>query len=240
MAPHQHLQWFEQNIEWFEHIGADELGVAVPNCPGWTVESVVNHLSFGLGLGYPVALSKAPDIADDQGFAGLDLPAVNPTGDDALQMFSRNLRSCLATFEATDPERPAWTYGSRGVAGFWFRRAAVETALHRLDVEDALPSRREPISDERLTDGIAETIEFALPLAARIAGEPHSGVTVSVPDLTLRREIGPRPTSAEIEGTGIDVFAALWGRNRTRVRIAGDEDVATEWLSRIEMAFSGR
>ncbi|MGH1505388.1 MAG: maleylpyruvate isomerase N-terminal domain-containing protein [Acidimicrobiales bacterium] len=51
MAPAQHLAWFNDNIDWLVALGSDDLDTAVPACPGWTVESVINHLTFGLGRG---------------------------------------------------------------------------------------------------------------------------------------------------------------------------------------------
>ena len=50
----------------------------------------------------------------------------------------------------------------KGIEAFWFRRAAVETTLHRLDVVEALGIDDPTIATERLDDAIEETTEFAL------------------------------------------------------------------------------
>ncbi len=240
MAPQQHLQWFEHNIGWFESLEIADLQESVPNCPGWTVEDVLNHLSYGLGRGYQVALTQPAGVADEQVFDGVERPTTYPIGEAAMAAFTTNMRSCLETFRKTDPERVAWTYEGQGRARFWFRRAAIETALHRLDVQDALPRPRDQIPPERLADGIAETVEFALPLAARIAGEPQGGLTVAVADLNLRLGVGNQSPLATISGSGEDVLVALWGRRCDRVQVVGDGNLAADWLSLVEQAFSGR
>jgi hypothetical protein len=109
-----------------------------------------------------------------------------------------------------------------------------------LDVEDALSRHRMTIPAAWVADGIAETVEVVLPLAARLAGEPSAGLSVSVPEFGLRLDVGEGPAAAEICGSGSAVFAALWGRNGDGVQVDGDTDVATEWLSRIERAFADR
>lgn len=240
MAPQQHLQWFEDNIDWFERLRAADLDEGVPSCPGWTVAEVVNHLSFGLGLGYQAAVSTPPDTPDREVFVDVAWPEVEPVGSAVLEVFSQHMRSCLATFATTDPDRPTWTYGGPGQARFWFRRAAIETTLHRMDVADALSTVPAPLPAERAADAIAETLEFALPLAARIAGEPAGRLTVAVPDLRLELGVGRGEPGATIIGGGDDVLAALWGRHPQRVTVDGDGAVATSWLSRIEHAFAGR
>lgn len=240
MAPHQHLQWFEDNIGWFESLTAEDLERDVPNCPGWTVENVVNHLSFGVGLAYPEAVTKPPDTRDEHVFAGVRRPDVSPVGPRALEIFSQNMRSCLAAFNNTDPEQPTWTYAGPGVAKFWFRRAAIETTLHQIDVSEALARRQIALAADRTIDAISETVEFALPLAARIAGEPDGRLTVATSDQSLLLNVGTGDKEATMTGASEAVLAALWGRHQERVEVVGDRAVATEWLSRIEHAFAGR
>ncbi len=128
----------------------------------------------------------------------------------------------------------------RGTARFWYRRAAIETALHRLDVAEALQDPLSALSDDRTVDAIAETLEFALPLAAEMVGVPDGRLIVCSPELDVRVEVGAGLRHATVVGHGQDVLNALWGRHRERVSVIGDRAVAEEWLSRIEVAFAGR
>lgn len=240
MTADEHLEWFADNIDWFDHIPVERYGTAVPACDGWTIESVINHLSFGLGLGYAVAVVKPPQTPDDQVFAGVTWPIDWPSRAAAKASFSTNMRNCLDVFRSLDPAMPTATYAGAGQAGFWFRRACVETTLHRDDVVEALPelARARPL--ERTVDAIAETVSFALPFGASIAGSPVGKLGINVLDTGHTFEVGGGPPVARIIGSAEHLLAALWGRNTSRVEVEGDRNVAAEWLALIERAFAGR
>ncbi len=240
VAPHEHLDWLEDNIGWFEAIPPSALTSAVPNCPGWVVEDVVNHLALGLGLAYPVAMSKGPDTPPDEVFVGVVWPDEKPTGPAAIGGFSTAMRQCLQTFSATDPDRSCWTYAGPGTARFWMRRAAIETTLHRMDVEQALSGAASPLPDDRVADAIAETVDFALPLAAEMTADPGGRLTVASPALDLTRQVGSGRPEATVTGPGEPLLRALWGRDLDAIEVSGDQLVATAWLSLIERAFAGR
>lgn len=241
MAPAQHLEWFEDNINWFsDHATIEVLATDVPRCPGWTVENVLTHLAVGLGLGYPHALRSAPGTPDNEAFADVPWPAALPGGAGAIELFEREMLSCLEIFRATDPDWPCYAYGGSATAAFWFRRAAIETSLHRLDVADALGGAPSPLPVDRLEDAIDESIGFALPLARRWSGaESLPGVTVRPSGLDPV-PLGDGPAVATISGEGVELLDALWGRSTDRVMISGDRHVALRWLKVVEQAFAGR
>ena len=239
MAPQQHLEWFEENIAWFEAAAPERLAEPVPTCPGWTVLDVVNHLSLGLGLAYPVAMSKAPETADEVAFDGVRWPAAIPGLRDAVAGFSENMRGCLQTFRQTDPDTPCWTYAGPGAASFWFRRAAIETAMHRMDVEDAIGGS-DPLLPERAADAVIEAADFALPLAAEWSSRPEGTLSVSTPQLAEPVAVGDGPPTATVSGPTESVLRALWGRDDGEVSISGDREVARAWLSVVEAGFAGR
>ncbi len=240
MAPSQHLDWFEDNISWFENLSLGELDRSVPNCPGWRVQDVLNHLSFGLGLAYPAALLCPPDTPDVEVFADVEWPTEHPDGSAAVTTFGENMRACLAVFRDADPYMSCWTYGGPGVAGFWFRRAAIETALHRMDVEDIIPESGSAMPEERVVDALIESVEFALPFAAQISGAPDGHLTVRSPELVSDLELGRGSRRATVHGAGTEVLRALWGRSSRQVTITGDQALAADWLARVELAFANR
>lgn len=239
MAPQQHLQWFDENIGWFEDLPVECLDAAVPNCPGWVVTDVFNHLSLGLGLAYPMAVAAPPTATATEAFADMSAPETAPTGAAAIGAFSANMRSCLGSFRTVDPDRPCWTYPGPGTARFWIRRAAIETAVHRIDVEEALADSPSPLRPDRAVDAIAEAVEFVLPLAAELTDGPAGRLNISSPELDLRLQLGTGPRQAGIMGSGQAVLNALWGRP-TVVEVSGDRGLADEWLSLVERAFAGR
>lgn len=239
MTAEEHLTWFAENIAWFEAIALDDMATHVPACPGWNIEHVLNHLSYGLGLAYPSALDVAPDGDLDAAFAGVPWPKAYPEGIDAMTEFRRNLGSCLERFRHVDPDKRCVTYEGPGTASFWFRRAAIETTLHRFDVAEALTGVTLELVDERAHDMIDDAVHFALPLAASIAG-PVPGRVILLVDDERRFELGAGEPAAVVHGTASDLACGLWGRHRDDLRIDGDQTTVNGWFSLVEVAFAGR
>ncbi len=240
MGPSQHLDWLADNIGWFLAIPVARLCDDVPSCPRWNVEAVINHLGYGVGLAYPYALVADPAGTPAEAFAGVPRPADLPTGPSALGEFERNMEACLDTFRHTDPAAPCFTYAGPGVAAFWFRRAAIETALHRVDVAEALSLSDSQLPLDRATDAIAESVEFALPLAARVCSAEVEAISVRVGSTSTAFKLGDGEIAAEVSGDPMSILSSLWGRSRQGIRIEGDETVADEWMSLVEAAFGGR
>jgi uncharacterized protein (TIGR03083 family) len=239
VSPAQHIEWLVENTEWFASLDEKCLGVTVPACPGWTIENVVTHLAFGLGIGYRHALAVPPHCPDHLAFADVTWPTKMPIGAQALTVFQQELRACIERFRSVDPATTCYTYAGPGVAAFWFRRAAIETTLHRMDVTEALASDEIAVSPKRAEDAIAETIEFALPLAARWTGREPASIAIR-PNGGKSFVLGVGPVVADIGGDRIALLGALWGRSRRNITVEGDYETANCWLTRIEVAFAGR
>lgn len=203
----------------------------------WTIGDVLAHLAFGLGVGYPMAMRAAPDATAAEAFAELSIPSPPPRGRAARVAFLEHLDACAAAFRATDPGRPCFTYAGPGVAGFWFRRAAIEMSLHRIDVAEALDGTHRLAAD-RLADAIAESAEFALPFAAALLGETPPAARVADSAVSPRRwhPLGLGDAEVSFSADGHELLAALWGRP-AEVTCSGDPDVADQWLSLVRRAF---
>jgi uncharacterized protein (TIGR03083 family) len=122
--------------------------------------------------------------------------------------------------------------------GFWFRRMAHETAVHRVDLHQAL-GREWSVNPELASDGIAEAIE--LWLGVRLAAPPAgSGRTVLLS--TPERDWRIRPlqayvdfpqggtADATVDGEPAAVWAWVWGRSddSVPVSVTGDPTAADE------------
>lgn len=238
MTPEQHLNWFAESIVWFEDIDVDKYGLDVPGCPGWKVEDVVSHLAIGLGLAYPFALATAPDAPLGAAFADVPFPDPMPTGPEARVCFVEYMNDCLSTCRHTPPTQACWTYEGPGSAGFWFRRAAIEVALHRIDAEGALGLPSTPLSAERSLDAIADAASFVLPLAASLVGAEPNAITLFHHETETSFVVGEGPSTAEVHGTADEVLAATWGRGIDRVDVTGDTDAARAWFELVPVAFA--
>lgn len=239
MAPTEHLAWLEDNVQWFSVLNVQDLARDVPACHGWNVEYVVNHLTFGLAVAYPVAMAASPTTPAELVFVGVQRPTSYPGGQQALDLFASKMSECLERFRGTDPSAPCWTYAGAGTAAFWFRRAAIETTLHRMDVAEALNSETD-ITDDRVADAILEALTFALPLAGTITSPPVGQLVVETSCLDHPVSVGSGNPIATLKGEPHHVLNALWGRHREHVDVTGDQDIADTWLSLVETAFAGR
>src|SRR5947209_1967828 len=103
-----------------------DLSVDVPTCPGWTMSDLVQHLGG-------VYLHKADCIR-----LGVE-PPWPPEGLSSQppdELLERSYRALTAEFDAHRPgDHAASWYVLDQSVGFWIRRMAHETVIHRVDAE---------------------------------------------------------------------------------------------------------
>jgi uncharacterized protein (TIGR03083 family) len=209
----------------------------VPTCPKWTVHDLVSHIAQVHNM-VTEALKIGP--ADPRP-ALADLP----TGwDELLTWWDAKRVEMVAALGADDPARQAWSFVPQmGTVGWWARRQAHETAIHRLDAEHARSDKVPTLlfDSELAADGIDEvlatmsvhrarvkrpevTVEGTLLVHAADAGrawmvEAHGGVV----------EVGPIEDSATdadatLAGTADAVYRAAW-RRPSHAILTGKEEM---------------
>lgn len=233
------------------------LDAPVPSCPGWTVATLVTHLA-GIYT-HRVALVRsrpAPPVAGS--YAAPDLPEpfklwmAYVFDDDAIrlhrpappvpagivELFERTAADLARTLWALDPSDPIWTwFPADQSAGFWQRRMAQETAVHRWDAELAHGTPG-PIASELASDGVDEIVDVMLPMrprwaetARRGAGEryhfhrtdgPGEWLVTFAPDGPVVTREHARGDVA-LRGSASDLLLWLWHRIRAdRLEVFGD------------------
>ena len=193
-----------------------DLDAAVPPCPGWRVRDVVTHTAevYEHKLACMELLAK-PEPWPPQ------WPDREP-----LEWFADAHGRLLAKLGSTDPATPSYTWWPENqTVGFWVRRMAQETAVHRVDAQSAFDAVT-PIDAELAVDGVDEVL--TLMLAGDWSDEPvervGDGERIEVKPggqrwlVTLREqsiEVGS-PDGAAVNGTvrgaPSDVLLWLWGR----------------------------
>jgi uncharacterized protein (TIGR03083 family) len=206
-----------------EAVGAAELGSPVPSCPDWTLEQLVAHL--GGEHRTAIAAIGGRGAAPDH----VDVPPL--TGGELLEWWDEGYADLLDLLGSADADAPAWNpYVAARTAGFWFRRQAVETALHRWDAQLAATGLTEPLHRTIAADGVDEVLTVFLP-SGRGTG-PHDrfgllrlfpddieaswtvrvrGAAVSVLDTHTVLDPGPHPP-VEAHGPASDLLLVVWGR----------------------------
>jgi uncharacterized protein (TIGR03083 family) len=127
-----------------------DLDVPVPSCPGWTMGDLVYHVA-------EVYLHKATIMRT--GEWPRPWPPARLAAEPRLALLGRAYGELTAEFGAREVTQavPTW-YEPDETVGFWLRRMAQETVIHRIDAELAagLPDTRVP--DDLALDGVDEVL----------------------------------------------------------------------------------
>jgi uncharacterized protein (TIGR03083 family) len=222
-------------------VGRMGLAAAVRSCPGWTVESVVRHVAT-------VYLHKVEVLRLGA------LPKPWPPdfgGRDALELYDEARAAIVDALEQAGTGLETWTFNPDDKSsGFWYRRMALESVVHRIDVEQAHEVVT-PIDPDLALDGIDELLfpnlggpwweegdtEHPIDATVRITADGRSW-TVRADATSVEVSQGAEgDVATEIFGPAEAVFLWLWGRVAdSAIESVGDEDVLREFRARVSEA----
>ncbi|HEX6357278.1 maleylpyruvate isomerase N-terminal domain-containing protein [Actinophytocola sp.] len=202
-------------------------GADMPTAPGWTVRHLVRHIARVHDW---VRRSLDTDPAEER--PGRAQPPEDWDG--TLAFWDETLDGMLHELRKRGPASPAWTFSSDKTVGFWARRQAHETAIHRLDAEHAAHGDAVDhlvFDPELAADGIDEALTLMI---ARNPVEVSGTVLIHAADagrawlVTLTAGKTPNigrateiDTDASLVGTADAVYRAIWGRPSHAV-VSGD------------------
>lgn len=216
----------------------------VPSCPEWSVGDLVRHLGSIYQWVRGTAAAGSVERPEPR-VIGDDVPAATDAA--VLPWFDTQLAELLSVLESVDADQPAWNWAPQAKkAGFWHRRMAHETVIHRWDAQLSV-GMTEPIETKLAGDTIAEVLDSWLPAGRRHTDEDvHGIVQLTASDLGHQWTIRLRgkgialldtdtlldddshPARALATGNASDLALALWGRlNWDVLDIAGDEPLLT-------------
>jgi uncharacterized protein (TIGR03083 family) len=214
--------------------GAD-LGAAVPSCPGWAMADLLRHVA-------EVYLHKTECMR--QGREPGPWPPEGLAEEPALALLDRSYAALTGEFGTRRPEQAAFSwYGPDQSVGFWIRRMAQETVIHRVDAELSARVPVAAIPADLAADGIAEVLEIFLAYGSvtwpdyftetlASAGDRTAGVVTPEGRWLVRltaKDVqvewaGRGEPDATVEGSSADVLLWLWARGGEGVTTAGDEE----------------
>ncbi|MBC2878542.1 MULTISPECIES: maleylpyruvate isomerase family mycothiol-dependent enzyme [Streptomyces] len=236
------------------HVDGVPLTAPVASCPGWTVAHLLRHVTGALTWAGTIVASRATepvphDIVDD----------VEPRpGDDPVTLAAELARAAERLAEAlgeAGPDTAVWSPGPVVTTGFWARRMAHETAVHRADaalaagvrytLDDAvaldaldewtafaaLPEAYGPRPGAPDLLGPARTLRFeATGTAADPLGEWLIDLTGDAP---VRRRAA-EPAAVTVRGTPGDLLLAVYRRPvpEGTVEVLGDAALFDLWRTR--------
>lgn len=214
-----------------------DLDAHVPSCPDWNVAKLVIHM----GQHHRWVADSVQRGGEPPG----DPPKPGLQGDELIAWLAQGVHDLADLLERSDDEAPAWSWSGDNRVGFWRRRTALETLVHRWDGENATgeTSALDPVLASDCVDEML--FIFALRYGSVYTGRPGTA-SLSLTDApgawTIRftggetptteyRGDGARPSDVTIEGGAEDVSLFLWGRRDPDVvKVVGDEDLARPML----------
>ncbi|WP_199853023.1 maleylpyruvate isomerase N-terminal domain-containing protein [Plantactinospora sp. BC1] len=167
-------------------VASADLAAAVPSCPDWTVADLVRHVAT-------VYLHKVECMRTGR------IPSSWPpdlSGEEPLALLDRACLALRAEFDSRDPGAlaPTW-YDPDQTVGFWLRRMAQETVVHRVDAELAVAGAVTEIPADLAVDGIDEVLRIFLGYGSRRWPERFIDV---LPDSAIRLLATAGPASWQI------------------------------------------
>ena len=207
----------------------------VPTCPEWTVNDLVDHVAH-------VYLHKVECMRHNA--APDPWPAPGLDQGPRLDLLHRAYRELSDEFAARDAGSEAHTwYEPDQTVGFWMRRMAHETVIHRIDAELGAGVPSQPVPDDLALDGIDEVLDLFLAWPStrwteefEQVLEPKQPGSVGIlagdkrwlvswqPSGLVSAALGDGASDAEVSGSPEAVLRWLWRRSGTdAITVAGDE-----------------
>jgi uncharacterized protein (TIGR03083 family) len=221
-----------------------DLAAPVPTCPGWTVADLVDHVG-------KVYLHKTLAI---RAGAEPDWPPAGIEDEEPLALLDRTYAELLREFSSHEPSAPggSW-YTPDQTVGFWFRRMAQETVIHRIDAELATGQPVAPVPADLAIDGIDELLkvfvaygvsEWGSEFTEILGGSPGRTYAVRTDGAAWRARSGPGlftvtddtagskgtdgTADVTVSGPPEDVLRWLWNRQGTGATVEGAPEAVEE------------
>jgi uncharacterized protein (TIGR03083 family) len=217
----------------------------VPACPGFTIGEIIRHVGgvYRVAKLWPVEGRAPREWQRD--------PAPGQSTEDYLRA---GLAEVVEEFAAHDPaDRAASWWPADRTYGFWCRRLAHETTVHRYDVQEAARAPITEIAADFAIDGVDEALAAwfgqRLPMLG-LSGTTTRSVAVRTGGHHWIARAGPGQTQAWrcsaadadqadalVSGSPMSVYLWLWGRQgHQAVAWERDEDAIGQFWALLRLA----
>lgn len=226
---------------------AGDLEAAVPTCPGWSVRELVEHVAEVYQ--HKIACTRLQAQPEDW-------PPPPPAGD-PRDWLARSTIELVDLLRERGADAPSVTWHPpEQTVGFWYRRMAQETAVHRVDAESAADDIT-PVAADLAVDGIDEVLTIMLEgdwsdvpddQWGEASPDMGDGQTVAVLGgdavwrVSFKRHVvevqsGAGPADASVGGAPSEVLLWLWGRRPSdAIEVSGDDSAVRALRARLVLA----
>jgi uncharacterized protein (TIGR03083 family) len=236
------------------------MGAAVPACSGWRVADLLRHTSYVHRWAAAYVAQQLTDPVDEP--PEEEVLRLGP-GDEALPGWFREGHAALVrTLGEASPDVNCWTFlNAPSPLAFWARRQAHETAIHRVDAEQAAAGAGHrgtdgpPFEPAFAANGVDELIMGFLARNVRRDSWPELGG-----DLAIEADDGPGarpawlvagrpgaagvsrgsgPADCAVTGPASDLYLLLWNRGSADgLQVAGDPGVLAAFGRVVQVTWS--
>ena len=210
---------------------AGNLDAQVPTCPEWNIAKLLIHMGQHHRWVADAVVGGGEEPATP-GKPGL-------RGEDLIEWVRDGVIALADLLDRKDDETPAWSWSGDNRVGFWRRRTANETLVHRWDVQNAVgvPAELDP---ELAADGVDEIFQVMVSPGDKNTGTKRgralfeipgradgwlvdlSGDTVPAPELVSARS----DADVVLRAPAPEMLLYLWGRKGSEVlEYEGDEEM---------------
>ena len=198
-----------------------DLSAVVPSCPGWTVADLARHVG-------EVYLHKT--LAMREGAEPGPWPPAGLAEEEPLALLDRAYAGLRGELAARKPEDPAGTwYTPDQTVGFWIRRMAQETVIHRIDAELGTGQSVAPVPADLAIDGIDELLKVFVAYSVAEWGDYFTEILANSPGRTY---IFQTDCAAWRARTGPGLFAVEdgAGEDAADVTVSGPPAAMLRWV----------
>jgi uncharacterized protein (TIGR03083 family) len=198
-----------------------DLTADVPTCPGWTVADLTRHVG-------EVYLHKT--LAMREGVEPETWPPKETADEQPLALLDRAYAELLDEFAAHKPEDPAGSwYTPDQTVGFWIRRMAQETVIHRIDAELGTRQQVAPVPADLALDGIDELLKVFVACSVAEWGDYFTDILAASPGRTYLVRTDGAQWRVET-GPGLFVVHDGSGGNAVDVTVSGPPATVLRWV----------
>jgi choline dehydrogenase-like flavoprotein len=192
----------------------------------------MNHNCAALVSAAPSSLEELPARATEE-----------PSETELAGWFDAARSDVIEALAGAGTDTAMWTWSEARDSGFFHRRMAHESTLHRLDADLAVDGSLGDVTAAFASDGIDEFVHVGMRHSLRRPertypdGSLHlhctdtEGEWMVVPDgsggLTVTREHAKGDVA--VRGPAVSILRYIWGRERENVDVFGDEGLADAW-----------
>ncbi len=129
-------------------------GAPVPSCPGWRVRDLLAHTGYvhRWAAGFVAEARTDPVDTPDEA----DLLRLAPADSDLLAWFTEGHAALVRTLREAPADVRCWSFlPAPSPLAFWARRQAHETAIHRVDAEQAAAASPDAAGGDGTDGGLA-------------------------------------------------------------------------------------